>query len=102
MVSYLETRLAGIVIHSLPVLGPAEEGQPSLLRPQELRYKVQEYLDDCKPAITSMSEFSLVDEACNLFERASGCRLHRDPSSNKCKMLALGRWKGVLQQEDIP
>ena len=102
LLSYLETRLAGIVIHSLPVSGPAELGQPSLLEPQELRYKVQGYLDDCKPAITSMSEFSLVDRACNLFEKASGCRLHRNPSSNKCKMLALGRWKGVLQQEDIP
>ena len=92
LLPYLETRLAGI----------AEEGQQSLLQPQELGYKVQGYLHDCKQAITSMSEVSLVDKASNLFERASGCRLHRDPSSNKCKMLALGRWKGVLQQEDIP
>ena len=68
----------------------------------ELRYKVQGYLDDCKPAITTMAEFSLVDRACNLFEMSSGCRLHRDPASNKCKVLALGRWKGTLTQEDIP
>ena len=42
-----------------------------------------------------MSEFSLVDKACRLFENASGC-------SKMCKMLALGRWKGTLEQEDIP
>ena len=43
-----------------------------------------------------------IDKACTLFERSSGCRLHRDPAANKCKFLALGRWKGTLQQEDIP
>ena len=49
-----------------------------------------------------MAEFELVDFACNLFEKSSGCRLHRNPDSNKCKVLLLGRWKGQLQQEDIP
>ena len=49
-----------------------------------------------------MAEFLLVDKACSLFEKSSGCRLHRSPDNNKCKFLALGRWKGVLQQEDIP
>ena len=38
---YLEKRLAGIVIHSLPVAGPAELGQPAQLQPMELRYKVR-------------------------------------------------------------
>ena len=102
LLTYLEDRLAGIVIHSLPVSGPAQLGQPAILQPKELRYKVQGYLDDCKPAITTMSEFSLVDKACELFEKSSGCRLHRNPASNKCKVLPLGRWKGTLQQEDIP
>ena len=89
-------------MHSLPVTGPVLDGQPGLLPPMEQRYKVQGYLDDCKPAITTMSEFFLVDKACRLFELSSGCRLHRDPGSNKCKMLALGRWKGTLEQEDVP
>ena len=102
LIIYLEKRLVGILIHSLPVSGPAQEGQPATLQPKELRYKVKGYLDDCKPAITSMAEFSLVDRACELFEKSSGCRLHRNPVSNKCKVLALGRWKGALQQEDIP
>ena len=68
----------------------------------ETRYKVLGYLDDCKPAITSMAEFSLVDKGCRLFENASGCKLHRNPASNKCKFLPLGRWKGNLEQENIP
>jgi hypothetical protein len=49
-----------------------------------------------------MQEFSLVDKAMGLFEKASGCKLHRDPASKKCKFLPLARWRGTLQQEDIP
>ena len=49
-----------------------------------------------------MQEFLLVDNASLLFERASGCELHRDPLSGKVKFLPLGRWRGTLQQEDIP
>ena len=44
----------------------------------------------------------MVDKAMSLFERASGCKLHRDPASKKCKFLPLSRWRGTLQQEDIP
>ena len=99
---YLDKRLTGILIHSLPVLGPAQQGQPHQLPALETRYKVLGYFDDCKPAITKMEEFLLVDRACKLFELSSGCKLHRDPASNKCKFLALGRWKGTLEQADIP
>ena len=60
------------------------------------------YADDVNPAITKMQEFSLVDMAMALFENASGCKLHRDPASKKCKFLPLARWRGTLQQEDIP
>ena len=102
LLTYLEKRLQGILIYSLPVHGPVLHGQGGLLPPLETRYKVEGYLDDCKPAITSMAEFQLVDTACNLFEKSSGCKLHRNPDSNKCKFMALGRWKGTLQQEDIP
>ena len=93
---YLERRLQGILIHSIPVQGPVQQGHTGALPPQETRYRVQGYLDDCKPAITSMAEFQLVDRACRIFERSSGCRLHRNPDTNKCKILALGRWKGTL------
>ena len=102
LLSYLEKRLTGILVYSLPVLGPGQDGQPHQLPHLETRYKVLGYLDDCKPAITTMEEFHLVDRGCRLFEKASGCKLHRDPASNKCKFLPLGRWKGTLEQEDIP
>ena len=98
---YLEKRLDGILIASLPVQGPAAQGHHGL-QPIEERYKLIGYADDVKPAITSMQEFSMVDMAMTLFEKASGCHLHRDPASKKCKFLPLARWKGTLQQEDIP
>ena len=103
LITYLERRLTGILICSLPVLGPvSEESQSKPLPPMEERYRVVSYADDLKPAITSMEEFLLVDRASALFEAASGCRLHRDPSSQKCKFLPLARWRRTLQQEDLP
>ena len=98
---YLEKRLQGIVIASTPVEGPVQFLTPPL-QPFEERYKVIGYADDVKPAITTMEEFMLVDKAMALFEKASGCKLHRDPANKKCKFLPLARWRGTLQQEDIP
>ena len=43
-----------------------------------------------------------MDRACSMLERASGVKLHRDPSVGKVKFLALGRWRGTLTQEDLP
>ena len=68
---FLERRLKGILITELPVLGPAQEGQQQL-PPLEERYKLIGYADDVKPAITTMQEFSVVDKAMELFEKASG------------------------------
>ena len=98
---YLEKRLHGIFIASTPVQGPVQFLAPPL-KPLEERYKVIGYADDVKPAITTMEEFMLVDNAMALFEKASGCKLHRDPANKKCKFLPLARWRGTLQQEDIP
>ena len=98
---FLERRLKGILITELPVLGPAQEGQQQL-PPLEERYKLIGYADDVKPAITTMQEFSVVDKAMELFEKASGCKLHCDPASKKCKFLPLARWRGTLHEEDIP
>ena len=58
-------------------------------------------LVDVKPSVANMAEFELVDKASSLFERSSGCVLHRDPTLGKCKVLPLGRWRQTLQQEDI-
>ena len=100
---YLERRLSGIPITSLPVAGPPTENAASpLLPPCQQSYKVIAYADDVKPSITTMQEFFLVDQACSMLEKASGVKLHRDPSVGKVKFLALGRWRGTLTQEDLP
>ena len=101
LVSYLDERLQGITIYKTPTLGPTLPRAAPLPSLEE-KYKLIAYVDDVKPAITSMNEFLLVDKASLLFENASGCELHRDPSSGKVKFLPLGRWRGTLQQEDIP
>ena len=98
---YLEKRLTGIPITSLPVLGPSLENTPNP-PPLQQSYTVVAYADDVKPSICSMQEFFLVDNACALLERASGLKLHRDPAAGKVKFLALGRWRGTLTQEDLP
>jgi hypothetical protein len=102
IITYLERRLQGILIHALPILGPLPPPPAPPLLPQEERYKIIAYCDDLKPAITTMDEFILVDHGMTMFERSSGCRMHRDPTSGKCKFLPLGRWKGTLTQEDLP
>ena len=87
LITYLEKRLQGILIHSLPVLGPLPPPPAPPLPPVELRYKLIAYCDDVKPAITSMQEFILVDMAMTLFEKSSGCKLH-------CwKMKVFGTWQ---------
>ena len=97
---YLEKRLTGIPICSLPTIGPClENGAPP--QPVSERYIVRGYADDVKPSVANMSEFELVDKAASLFERSSGCVLHRDPTLGKFKVLPLGRWRQTLQQEDI-
>ena len=102
LIDYLEKRLKGNLIHSLPVQGPLLPHPSPPLPPKELLFKLIAYCDDVKPGITSMHEFILVDNAMSLFERSSGCKMHRDPNAGKCKFLALGRWQGTLKQEDLP
>ena len=88
---WLERRLSGIPIYrNLFSTSPPEI------------YKLVAYVDDVKPGITSMNDFSIVDQGSALFEAASGCVLHRDPSSGKVKFLPLGRWRGTLTREDLP
>ena len=103
LLNYLERRLTGIPITSLPVAGPTQEGATDHhLAPVEQKYVVVAYADDVKPSITSMEEFDIVDHGCSLLERASGVKLHRDPSAGKVKFLPLGRWRASLTQEDLP
>ena len=101
LINYLEKRLTGITIFSLPVSGPVKEEEDKL-PPLEEKYKLVAYADDVKPAVRSKEEYILVDKASELFEKCSGCRLHRDPSSGKCKVLPLGQYKNTVTQTDIP
>ena len=103
LITYLDKRLSGILITSLPVLGPVQvNSHADHLPPMEEHYRVISYADDLKPAITSMEELQLVNDASALFEAASGCKLHRDPASLKCKLLPLGKWRQQLSQDDLP
>ena len=90
---WLENRLRGIPIYTKNFFSPVSSTE---------LYKLIAYVDDVKPSVTSMHEFTLIDQGSALFEAASGCILHRDPSSGKVKFLALGRWKGTLEQEHLP
>ena len=55
-------------------------------------FKVEAYVDDVKPAFTSLADFGLVDRGSAIFKAASGCVLHRDPSKGKVKFLPIGGW----------
>ena len=99
---FLDRNLSGIPVFSLPVSGPNIEDGAFPLPPKEERFKAMAYCDDVKPAICSFEEFKVVDYGTSLFEKAAGTRLHRDPNSNKCKFLAIGKWRRELLQEQIP
>ena len=72
-----------------------------LVHTHQHKYTIKGYADDLKPLIRSMEEFLMVDAIITIYEKASACALHRDPSSDKCKVLLLGGWK-KLKQTDIP
>ena len=59
-------------------------------------------IPNVKPAITSIDEFLVADKGAELFEKSAGTLLHRDPTTNKCKFLPLGKWRKKLRQCDIP
>ena len=44
----------------------------------------------------------MADKAVSLFENSSGCKLHRVQKTEKCKILLLGKWIGIINQNDIP
>ena len=102
LLRFLEKRLEGIPIITIPISGPVQQKEIWPIPPLQERFKLMAYCDDLKPSISSMSEFITVDNGCRIFEQASGCQLHRDPTAGKCKFLALGRWKGLLEQDGIP
>ena len=57
---YLDRRLTGILIHSIPILGPTKKNNPRKLPPLEQKYKVMGYCDDLKPAICKKKDFYFI------------------------------------------
>ena len=74
-------RLQGILVASLPVLGPSPKGEKAPLPLLAERFKSMAYCYDVKPNVTSMAEFFTIDRACTQFEKYFGCKLQRDPSA---------------------
>ena len=99
LLQYLHRHIQGVVICSIPgVLQP--DDTTSALR--EEKYKVYRLADEVKPAVTSIEEFSIVDQGACLFEKSSGNKLHRQTGERgKCAVLALGKWRRTLKQEHI-
>merc|ERR1712105_95341 len=97
---HLNNKLQGHVYHKLPTVGPKHPklGGPN---PVEARQKAMGYIDDVKAVVTSVQEFTTLDNALQLYEKSSGSELHRDPTTKKCQILTLGRW-AVWKQEDSP
>ena len=58
----------------MPASGPTLESEPYPIQLSET-YRLIDYIDDVKPAITSIAEFTMVDGGSSLFEKASGCIL---------------------------
>ena len=98
LIQQLEIELEGVTLYSLPVLGPVEEHEERMI-PMEKKTSIIGYVDDLNPVITKVEEFNILNSYLILFERASGCKFHRDPSSQKCKITPLGEWKEWLKQE---
>ena len=55
------------------------------------------FVDDLKCILRSQDEFKTLDHIISLFESSSGSRLHRNPETKKCQLLALGRWSAWKQ-----
>ena len=101
LIQQLENQLQGVTLYSLPVFGPIEEHEEEMV-PMAKRTCIIGYVDDLNPVITKVEEFDICHSYLILFERASGCKFHRDPSSQKCKITPLGEWKKWLNQETVP
>ena len=80
LLEFLCKRLSGIPLITKPIYGPLNVNSKGKLDPIEGKFKLIGYCDDVKPAICKKSEFDLIERAVSLFEKASSCQLHRDPT----------------------
>ena len=85
----------------MPISGPVLENEPPM-KPLSRREKQICYVDDLNPILTTHEEFYILDNCLTLFEEASGCQFHRDPTSQKCKVMPLCAWKQWLTSVPLP
>ena len=60
----------------------------SIRSDRETRLAMDEDIDDVKGVLSRMDEFHTLD----LYKKASGSRLHRDPTTRKCQIFGLVKW----------
>ena len=101
IIQLLEKELEGIELYSQPIHGPVLEHEKAIT-PRNQTEKIIGYVDDLNPVITKPEEFEKCNSCLIKFETASGCQFHRDPASQKCKVMPLGKWKEWLTQENAP
>ena len=101
LIQLLDHKLVGVTLYEAPILGPVLEDENPIpcIKKNE---KLVDYVDDVVPFITKKEEFFILDECLKVFEEASGCKFHRDPNSQKCKVMPIGPWKKWLTQENVP
>lgn len=101
----LNKNLPGILIckRKMKVFGPltATTTTHDTLMMEE-RFKAEGFADDVKTGITCIDDMITVDNDTKLFERASGCELHRDVNCDKVKIMPIGKWRKTLKPEIIP
>ena len=97
---HLNNQLQGLTYHKLLTAGPKHPklGGPP---PVETKLKVFGFVDDVKGVASSVEEFKAIDHSLQLFEKATGSKLHRDPATKKCSVMPLGRWSN-WKQSDCP
>ena len=101
LIQLLERSLQGVTLYSLPQYGPVQEHE-EILDPVTKTTSIIGYVDDLNPVITKVEEFDTCNSHLILFEKASGCKFHRDPMSQKCKVTPFGSWKDWLTQNAVP
>jgi hypothetical protein len=88
-------------------VNPVPTTIPQHAKPKTVRYQDRAwkrvgisctYVDEVIIFLTSITDLQIVDEAIQMFEKASGARLN----SKKSRALPIGRWKTFDTVRDIP
>ena len=89
----LDKVLKGLVYFKHPTCGP-HHPLFWVPKPVEEKLTLLGFVDDVKGIVTRINEFNILDQTLDIFERATGSKLHRstDPKTQKCSLLALRKW----------